>query len=76
MTAILSEAAALSVAQFDTLPDTAIIRDRGVAAVLSISRNSVWRWSREGRLPRPVKLGQRVSGWRVGDVRAFLAAQG
>lgn len=76
MTANLSEAAALSVAQFDTLPDSAIIRDRGVAAVLGISRNSVWRWVREGRLPHPVKIGARTTGWKVGDVRAFLAAKG
>lgn len=76
MTAILSEAAALSVAQFDSLPDSALIRDRGVAAVLSISRNSVWRWCREGRLPRPVKIGARTTGWKVGAIRAFLAAQG
>lgn len=58
---------------FDALPDSALISDRTVAVLLESSRATVWRWSREGRIPQPVKLGPNSSRWRVGPLRAALA---
>ncbi|UCV17220.1 helix-turn-helix transcriptional regulator [Ferribacterium limneticum] len=31
-----------------------------------------WRGVREGRFPQPVKLGPRVTAWRVEDIRALI----
>lgn len=42
-----------------------------VTAVVPVSRQTIWRWVREGRFPKPVKLTERVSAWRVGDVRQW-----
>lgn len=60
-------------ADFDSLPDCAIIRQPALTAVLSISPSTVWRLVGLGVL-KPVKLSKRVTGWRVGDVRAYLAS--
>lgn len=57
------------VAQFDSLPDSAHVREPVVRTLHGISRSTVWRWVRAGTLPAPVKLGQRIVTWRVGDLR-------
>lgn len=61
-----------SAESFDHLPDAAIIRQPALEAVLSVSGSTVWRMARRGVL-KPVKLSERVTGWRVSDVRAYLA---
>jgi prophage regulatory protein len=51
-----------------------IVRPRGP---LPISRSTWWAGVKTGRYPAPVKLGRRVTAWRVADVRAlFTAAAG
>lgn len=37
-----------------------------------VSRNTIWRWSREGRLPAPIKLGEGTTRWRADEVCAAL----
>ena len=62
----------IALQNFDSLPDSAIVRLPTVAALHGISTVTVWRWSKTGRLPAPQKRGG-VTGWRVGDLRASLA---
>lgn len=57
---------------FDTLPASATVRLPTVCALFGISGPTVWRWSKDGRLPAPIKRGG-VTGWRVGDLRACMA---
>lgn len=61
-----------SLENFDRLPAAAIIRLPTLVAVLGVSTGTVWRLSRAGKL-KPVKLSMRATGWRVGDVRTYLA---
>lgn len=58
---------------FDELPNSAYVADRTIATHLGITRPTVWRWSGEGRLPKPVKLGPNITRWQVGPLRAALA---
>jgi len=37
------------------------------------NRHSIWRLVREGRLPQPLKLSPRRSGWRRSTLEQFLA---
>jgi predicted DNA-binding transcriptional regulator AlpA len=62
-----------ALAAFDTLPDAAHVRVPTVAALVGVSKPTVWRMTRDGRLPQPVRRGG-VTAWRVGDLRAALAA--
>lgn len=43
---------------------------REVMARLKVSRSTVWRWIKEGRL-HPVKLGPRSNRFRVAEVEAL-----
>ncbi len=58
---------------FDSLPDAALIPDKIVAAVLGCSVPSIWRMSKDGRIPAPVRPSQRMTRWVVGGIRKALA---
>ena len=61
---------------FDSLSDSSYIRQAQlIPDVLPWSPATHWRKCNAGEFPKPVKLSERVTAWRVGDVRAFLAAQ-
>ena len=71
-------------ALFDALGDTAFIRESqlvqspkrpGAPAPLPFSAPTLWRKTRNGTFPQPVRLSERVTAWKVGDVRAWIAAQ-
>lgn len=57
----------------DTLPDSGYISCSTLAAALETSLTTVWRWSKSGRLPKPHRLGEGTTRWRVGEVRAALS---
>lgn len=55
---------------FDQLPDSARVRLPIVQALNGdVSAATIWRWVKEGKLPRPEKLGPNTTVWRVGDLR-------
>ena len=60
---------------FDTLPESANVRLPVVAALCGVSRVTVWRWSKSGRLPTPRRLSEGVTGWNVGELRHYIAKQ-
>lgn len=76
--------AAIQPSVFDAMPDGAYIREAqlvpspkrpDVAAPLPFSAPTLWRKVREGTFCRPYKLSERVTAWKVGEVRAWMAAQ-
>jgi predicted DNA-binding transcriptional regulator AlpA len=61
---------------FDNLPDSGYIRQwQLIPAVVPFSSATLWRKCKAGHFPKPVKLSERVTAWRVGDVRQFLLNQ-
>ena len=70
---IATATAAPSLAQFDTLPESAHVRLPVVAALHGIGPATVWRWVKAGRLPAPVKLGPNTTAWRVGELRRVMS---
>lgn len=58
---------------FDSLPDCALVSDRTIAALAEVSKVTVWRWAREGRIPKPKKIGPNCTRWEVGPLRAAMA---
>ncbi len=68
-----SPAILANVRDFDQLPDSAFVRLPTVCGMFNIAPATAWRWSKSGRLPTPRKLGERISGWNVGQLRAVLA---
>lgn len=61
---------------FDALPASGFIRQAQlIPDVVPFSSATLWRRCKAGLFPKPVKLSERVTAWRVGDVRDFLEAQ-
>ncbi len=60
---------------FDSLPDSANVRQPVVQALIGCSSATIWRMVKRGTLPAPRKLSERVTAWNVGDLRKALAVQ-
>ena len=43
-------------------------RDKDIAKAFGVSRNTVWRWVREGRLAEPVRLSPGCTRWPESDL--------
>jgi prophage regulatory protein len=54
------------------LPEAGFIRLPKVLSLLPIGRSTWWAGIRSGRYPAPVKIGPRLSAWRVEDIRELL----
>jgi predicted DNA-binding transcriptional regulator AlpA len=48
---------------------------KGKPGKLPVSPTTVWRWVREGRFPKPFKLGDSVTVWNADEVEAFIERQ-
>ena len=58
------------------LPETGFLRLPSIIAplgVFPVSKSTWWAGVKTGRFPKPVKLGPRVTAWRVEDIRALIA---
>jgi predicted DNA-binding transcriptional regulator AlpA len=60
---------------FDSLPDSAHVRQPVVEALFGYSASTVWRRVRDGLLPKPERLGPRTSAWNVGKLRRVLRGE-
>lgn len=47
----------------------------GQPAIVPFSEPTLWRLVKKGEFPAPVKLSERVTAWRVEDVRAWMRAR-
>ena len=58
-----------------TLPNSTRPRRarQATPGLIPVSHATWWRGIKEGRYPQPVKLGTRVTAWRVEDIRALIA---
>ena len=57
---------------FDSLPDSANVRQPVVQGLFGISAATVWRRVNDGLLPKPRKLSPRITAWNCGELRAVL----
>jgi prophage regulatory protein len=58
-----------------TLPQTGFVRLSAILAPngpIPVGRSTWWAGVKEGRFPKPVKLGAHITAWRVEDIRAFI----
>ncbi len=58
-----------------TLPDTGFVRLSSILAPsgpIPVSKSTWWAGVKSGRYPKPVKLGPRITAWRVEDIRELI----
>lgn len=51
-------------------PD-ALLSDKALAALLGVHRSTVWRWTEDGTLPRPMRIGG-ATRWPRGEALAAV----
>lgn len=54
------------------LPKEGFVRLPQILAVIPISKSQFWLGVKNGRFPRPIKLGAKTTAWRVEDIRALI----
>ena len=55
-----------------TIPTTGYMRIRQILSIFPIASSTWWDGCRDGRFPKPIKLGPRTTVWRAEDIRAFM----
>jgi len=57
----------------ETLPETGYIRLETLVKFIPFGRSTIWRKSKQGTFPKPVKLSANITAWRAEDVRAWMS---
>lgn len=58
-----------------TLPKTGFVRLKQILAPhgpIPVSKSTWWAGIKDGRFPKPMKLGDRVTVWRAEDIQALI----
>ena len=61
------------------LPQSGFVRLSSILAPkgpIPVSKSTWWKGVSTGRYPQPVKLGPRITAWRVEDVRTLIEKGG
>ncbi|MDO9139076.1 MAG: AlpA family phage regulatory protein [Methylobacter sp.] len=68
------------------LPETGFVRlwdivgDKNatppIPAIIPVCRSTWLNGCKSGKYPKPVKLSERTTAWRVSDIRAFIDSMG
>lgn len=58
-----------------TMPAKMLLTYEGVAkeAGLELTRETMWRWSKSGKMPKPLRLSRRATRFRYEDIKAWVA---
>ncbi len=54
------------------IPNRKLVTDQFLADYLGVHRLTIWKWAREGRIQRPVKLGNRCARWDLAETERRL----
>lgn len=57
------------------IPETGFLRQSQVLKFVPISKSTLWRRVKVRTFPAPVKLSERITVWRVEDIRQWIAEQ-
>lgn len=58
------------------LPTEGFARQPVVLSVVPFGRSTLWLKVKQGSFPAPVKLSERISAWRVEDLRRWIYEHG
>lgn len=64
---------------YDEFPKEGLVRLNDILAEfggpIPVSKSTWWAGIKDGRFPKPIKFGSRVTAWRVEDIRALFENQ-
>lgn len=62
--------------QLQPLPETGFVRLPDILARVPIGRSTWFEWVQTGKAPKGIRLGGRITAWKVEDVKAFIERLG
>jgi hypothetical protein len=66
----------ISFDESSTLPTSGYVRQSAlIPCIIPFSSATLWRKVKSGEFPKPIKLSERVTAWKVEDVRAWMQAR-
>ena len=54
------------------MENESLLRLPQVLNIIPISKSAWWQGCKEGRYPKPIKLGPRTTVWRASDIAALM----
>lgn len=52
------------------------VRDKELASMLSVSRTTIWRWSKEKKsFPKPQKMSYGVTVWKLEEINNWIKSK-
>ena len=58
------------------LPRQGMSRASQILPFLPFGSTTLWKWSKEGLFPAPIRISSTITAWRNADVLDWLEAQG
>lgn len=66
------------------LPETGFLRlphiigdkERNIPALIPVGATTWWNGCKNGRFPKPVKIGKNATAWKVEDIKKLIAEIG
>lgn len=55
-----------------SLPENGFVRLPLILKVFPIGKSTWWQGVKDGKFPKPVKLGQRTTAWKVEDIKELI----
>ena len=52
-----------------------VLKAKQVAEYVNVSKSQIYKLVQQGRLPKPIKLGERGSGWLISEIDTWLQSR-
>ena len=52
--------------------ETRFLRLPAILEIFPIGKSTWWQGVKDGRFPKPVKLGERTTAWKIEDIKALI----
>jgi len=62
--------------QPEALPKTGYIRLALLITFIPFSKSTIWRKSRAGTFPKPVKISDNITAWKAEEIHAWMNEKG
>ncbi len=53
-------------------PEIGFLRIKEILKIFPIGKSTWWQGVKDGKFPKPVKLGQRTTAWKVEDIKSLI----
>lgn len=60
---------------FIRIADLATNRKAGKVGLLPMSKATIWNNVRKGIFPKPIKLTENITAWRMSDIESYIIQQ-